>query len=165
MSSQESLVLCDGSIGKLLPTHPTSCQERSICRTTNFGRTKEGDRCKRWDSDKFILFPHLNEHARLYISRLFSGQPSNNSVENVYILYISGAIARGFMATYVDLVGDSSPEGDRILLPVGITVRTIYEKYRQLHPGSAGIKESHFCVLWNKHFSHVSYQKVCYILL
>ena len=72
----------------------------------------------------------------------------------------SGRIALGFMYYYVNLVGDQSPEGDRLLLPVGITVKCIFEKYIQFHPGSSGLKKSQFFGLWKDNFKHVSYQKV-----
>lgn len=70
------------------------------------------------------------------------------------------------MSYYVSLIGDQSPERSRILLPIGITVQTIYEKYLEFHPGTSAIKRSHFFAIWRKNFSHVSHQKVdVYIFL
>lgn len=79
----------------------------------------------------------------------------------LFLLFLPGEGALGFMKYYLDMVGDPSPEGSRILLPVGITAKTVYDKYRHCHPTSSGIKESHFYALWKEHFGHVSYQKVC----
>lgn len=63
------------------------------------------------------------------------------------------------MTNYVACNGDQSPENNRILLPQGITVKSIYNSYAEIHADSC-IKEAHFYRLWRENFSHVSQQKV-----
>ena len=64
------------------------------------------------------------------------------------------------MNYYVNLIGDPSPSGDRILMPIGITTQEIYRMYKKAHDNDEVIKESRFYSLWNQHFKHVSYPKV-----
>ena len=78
----------------------------------------------------------------------------------MWISYILGDTAVGYMDYYVSLMGDKSPSEERILLPMGITVKEIYKEYRFVHKSDI-IEESQFYSLWKKHFTHVSYQKVC----
>lgn len=76
------------------------------------------------------------------------------------LCYVSaGEVAIGYMTYYVTVNGDPSPEGNRILLPLGITTKSIYDKYLESNRDSA-VKESHFYRLWRDKFSHVSQQKV-----
>ena len=83
----------------------------------------------------------------------------SNSIWSICLCY-TGVGAVGYMDHFVSVMGDTSPEGDRILLPVGLTIKYIYDEYKRNRPKAEQVKESQFYGLWNKHFPHVSHQKV-----
>ena len=75
-----------------------------------------------------------------------------------------GDTAVGYMSYYVSLMGDKSPTEERIILPMGVTIKEIFKEYAAVHHSNP-IEESQFYYLWKKHFKHVSYQKVCVDIL
>lgn len=70
------------------------------------------------------------------------------------------------MKYYVDLMGDASPSGERILMPLGLSVNEIYRQYQITHERSQEeiLKRSRFYEIWKAEFSHVSYPKVLIFL-
>ena len=77
----------------------------------------------------------------------------------LYLRVITGESAVGFMNYYVNTNGEINSEDGRIVLPIGITVKSMYEKYAESHSDDA-LSLSHFHRLWRENFHHVSQQKV-----
>jgi len=85
------------------------------------------------------------------------------------LLGTRGQIALGYMNYYVSLIGDHSPERARILMPIGLTVKDVYRRYKMQYKD--GLSPGHFYALWKTHMKHVSRQrnfqvskcKVCFL--
>lgn len=69
--------------------------------------------------------------------------------------------AVGFMTHYTTMIGDHAPDTNRILLPVGMTIKDIFISYEKVYKNEGPIKKSHFYQLWKQHFPHVSCPQVC----
>ncbi len=55
---------------------------------------------------------------------------------------LAGLCAVGYMDHFVSVMGDTSPEGDRILLPIGLTIKYTYDEYKRKRPDNEQVKES-----------------------
>lgn len=69
-------------------------------------------------------------------------------------------MALGFMKHYASTVSDHSPENSKVLLPLGVSVKEIYEDYTQCYEKELQIELGHFYAIWRKHMSHVGQQEV-----
>ena len=73
--------------------------------------------------------------------------------------FFVGKIALGFMDYYVDYMADQSPEGNRLIMPLGMTIHDMYIRYKELY-GEDHLQEAQSYKLYRDNFSHVTYQKV-----
>ena len=70
-------------------------------------------------------------------------------------------IALGFMTSLVQKMGDKSPESERILLPAGLSVKEIFNRFEVAYQhDESRIKEKRFYGIWKEHFKDVSHQQV-----
>lgn len=74
--------------------------------------------------------------------------------------YCLGPIALGYMNWFVSVMGDQSPESERVLLPVGMTIQEIFKEYKQVHREEEVVERSMFYSIWKQNFSHVTQQQV-----
>ncbi|CAG2206786.1 unnamed protein product [Mytilus edulis] len=70
-----------------------------------------------------------------------------------------GQICIGFMENFVKYYGDDHPENGNTYLPPGMTLKDVYDRYRDKYKDSKPLKLARFYEIWTKHFKHVKHPK------
>ena len=86
-----------------------------------------------------------------------------NAYHSLYLFY-TGCIAIGYLQWYTEVTADKSPDGDRMIMPVGMSIRDIFDLYVRTCETEC-LNKSQFYGIWKTHFSHVTFPKVIIVYI
>lgn len=78
-------------------------------------------------------------------------------------LFFAGHIAEGFISYFLAVNADKSPDGERLILPVGLTIEEIFKEYTSKTPDDERIKRSQFYKIYKKNHKNVTHPRVSFL--